>query len=221
MKLPIRLARSASVSLSVACEPFGRQILRRPLIAREQVEHDLFGIAHDPHHPRMAVHSLLQEGLDLGFLPRRLRRKSNQRLVVLAHVIGRLRLRRSQPPAGLRRSRPRSDMRSVRAQIRRRACCHREPDSAAAISAMISAASGITWRSSTRKQAGAQAIIDVVGVIGDVVGDRRDLGFQRGKAPQFQIAGRRCSPEIADGNAALAVTPERRAVALLSAGRYA
>src|ERR1700730_7892383 len=36
--------------------PFGRQIVGYLLVAREQVEQDLFGIAHHPHHPRMAVH---------------------------------------------------------------------------------------------------------------------------------------------------------------------
>ena len=33
------------------------------------------------------------------------------------------------------------------------------------------------------KQPGAQAIVDIVGVIGDVVGKGRDLRFQRGVAP--------------------------------------
>ena len=33
------------------------------------------------------------------------------------------------------------------------------------------------------EQAGAQAVVDVVGVIGDVVGDGGDLRLQRGVAP--------------------------------------
>ena len=33
------------------------------------------------------------------------------------------------------------------------------------------------------KQAGAQAVVDIVGVIGDVVGKGCDLRFQRGVAP--------------------------------------
>ena len=37
------------------------------------------------------------------------------------------------------------------------------------------------------KQAGAQPVVDVVGVIGDIVGEGRDLRLQRGKAPQLQI----------------------------------
>ena len=37
------------------------------------------------------------------------------------------------------------------------------------------------------EQAGAQAIVDVVGVIGDIVGEGRGLRLQRGIAPQLQI----------------------------------
>ena len=39
------------------------------------------------------------------------------------------------------------------------------------------------------EQAGAQSIVDVMGIIGDVVGNRSDLRFQRGIAPQLQIIG--------------------------------
>ena len=37
------------------------------------------------------------------------------------------------------------------------------------------------------EQAGAQAVVDVVGVIGDIVGEGRGLRLQRGEAPQLQI----------------------------------
>ena len=37
------------------------------------------------------------------------------------------------------------------------------------------------------KQAGAQPVVDIVGVIGDVVGEGRDLRLQRGEAPELQI----------------------------------
>ena len=66
------------------------------------------------------------------------------------------------------------------------------------------------------EQAGAQTIVDVVGVIGDVVGDRGDLGLQRGEAPQLQII----EPDVignADGNAMVAVAIR----ALLRCGRSA
>ena len=34
-----------------------------------------------------------------------------------------------------------------------------------------------------REQAGAQPVVDVVGVVGDIVGDGGDLGLGAGKAP--------------------------------------
>ena len=63
------------------------------------------------------------------------------------------------------------------------------------------------------EQSGAQAVVDVMGVIGDVVGDGRDLRLERGKAPEFQIV---VSDVIgdADGDAMLAVSADRRAAAL-------
>ena len=60
-----------------------------------------------------------------------------------------------------------------------------------------------------RKQAGAQAIVDIVRIIGDVVGDRGDLGLQRGKAPQFEVV----EPDVvgdSDRHAAIAIPPDRR-----------
>ena len=73
---------------------------------------------------------------------------------------------------------------------------------------MIASVSGITLRSSTAKEPGAQAVVDIVCVIGDVVGKGRDLGFQRRKTPQFQIEG---LVEVgdADGNTAFAIAPGR------------
>ena len=75
-----------------ALQPFGRKIAGIVLIAREQIEQDLLGLAHHPHHPRMAVHVLSQERFDLGLFLRDVRRKRDQRLGLSAHVIGGLRL---------------------------------------------------------------------------------------------------------------------------------
>ena len=66
MKLPIRARPLGLLSVAVGRQPFGRQVAGWLLIAREQVEQDLLGLAHHPHHPRMAVHPLLQERLDVG-----------------------------------------------------------------------------------------------------------------------------------------------------------
>ena len=48
-----------------------------------------------------------------------------------------------------------------------------------------------------REQFGAQAVVDVVGVIGNVVGDGRDLRLGAGVAPELEVLG-------------LAVTEDRR-----------
>src|SRR5260221_7837000 len=83
-------------------EPFGRQIARHLLIAREQVEQDLFGLAHHPHHPRMPVHPLLQERLDAGLGLRDACRKRDQDVTVVADIVDRSRLRGIETPARLR-----------------------------------------------------------------------------------------------------------------------
>ena len=38
-----------------------------------------------------------------------------------------------------------------------------------------------------REQLGAQAVVDIVGIIGDIVGERRKLGLGAGEAPQLEI----------------------------------
>ena len=63
------------------------------------------------------------------------------------------------------------------------------------------------------EQFGAQPVVDVVGVIGDVVGDRGDLRLDAGEAPQLQIL----QPRIIQDrrrHAVLAVAAERPAVAV-------
>ena len=38
-----------------------------------------------------------------------------------------------------------------------------------------------------REQLGAQPVVDIVGVIGDVVGDRRHLRLGAGEGPELQV----------------------------------
>ena len=58
-----------------------------------------------------------------------------------------------------------------------------------------------------REQLGAQSVVDVMGVIGDVVGDRGDLRLGAGEAPQLEVLAR---PVGADGgrHPALAMAPD-------------
>ena len=88
-----------------ALDPFGRQVPRRGLVAREQVEQDPFRLAHHPHDAVVAVHVLFQERLDRGLLLRNRGRKRDQRLMVVADVMRRLRFRCRKPPARLRHDR--------------------------------------------------------------------------------------------------------------------
>ena len=63
------------------------------------------------------------------------------------------------------------------------------------------------------EQFGAQPVVDVVGVIGDVVGEGGDLRLDAGEAPQLQIL----QPRIVEDrlrHAVLAIAAERRAVAV-------
>jgi hypothetical protein len=70
-----------------ALDPFGRQVARRGLVAREQVEQDLLPPRPSPASPAVAVHVLFQERLDRGLLLRDLGRKGDQRLMVVADVM--------------------------------------------------------------------------------------------------------------------------------------
>ena len=54
-------------------------------------------------------------------------------------------------------------------------------------SANISPTSGRSSRSATLEQAGAQAVVDVVVVVGDVVAQRRDLRLRPGMAVELEI----------------------------------
>ena len=42
--------------LARGIQPFRRQIAGRFAVALEQVDHDLLGLAHHPHHPLVPVH---------------------------------------------------------------------------------------------------------------------------------------------------------------------
>src|ERR1700756_2539469 len=88
---PPRPRRFALVRRAVA--PFARQVGRRLLVAREKIDHDIFGLTHDAHHAFMAVHVLFQERLDAGLGLRNVGRERDQLPPTVADIIGRLRLR--------------------------------------------------------------------------------------------------------------------------------
>ena len=71
-----------------------------------------------------------------------------------------------------------------------------------------------------REQIGAQAVVDVMGVVGDVVGERGALRFRARLRPQFEIV-RRAIGQDRRRHAVLGIAAGRRAVARRSAGRCA
>ena len=60
------------------------------------------------------------------------------------------------------------------------------------------------------EQVGAQAVVDIVGVVGDIVGESGDLRLGAGEAPELQIL-HAVIAEDRLGNAVLAIAAERRA----------
>ena len=124
---------------------------------------------------------LLQERLDPGLLLRDLRRKRDQRLMVVADVVGRLRLRGRKAPGRLRHDGPDH----VRNQF-----AHQFRTAPGIIERGVLPVDLLDDRPGERhrleivdaKQAGTQPVVDIVGVIGDVVGKGCDLRFQRGVA---------------------------------------
>ena len=166
----------------VALDPFGRQIAGRALVAGKQVEHDLFGVPHHPHYPLGPVHPNLQERLDRGLLLRDRRRKGDQRRMVMADVLRELRSCRFQPPAGFRKHRADEMGDQFAHQFRA------PPDVVEAGIVLVD--TGDDFRGQRHhlelidlEQAGTQTIVDVVGVVGDVVREGGDLCLQRGVAP--------------------------------------
>ena len=167
-------------------QPFGRQVARDLLVAREQIEQDLLGIAHYPHHPRMPVHPQFQERLDVGLGLRDVSGKCDQHLAMVADIVDRCRARCLQALTRLR---------DDRADQMGNQFAHQFRATPVVIEARILPGDfGDHFRGQRHdleivdgKQPGAQAVVDVVGVIGNVVGDRRDLRLQRGEAPKFQV----------------------------------
>ena len=157
MKLPIRRARVGVGSRRRSGGSHsGRQIAGRFLVAREQVGDDGFGLAHHPHHPRMPVHPLFQERLDVRFRLRDRRRKRDQRIAIVAHIVGRLRPGDIEPPTRFRDDRADQIAKSARAPVRRRAGCHRDRDNGCRYrrSSRRSAASLSDHRRGTGRRAG-------------------------------------------------------------------
>ncbi len=102
MKLPIRRARPVSGSAPFGGNHSAGRSAGVFSITSEQVEQDGLGLGHDPHHPRMPVHPLLQKCLDIGFGSRSLCRKRDQHVAIVTDVLDRSGARNIQAPTRLR-----------------------------------------------------------------------------------------------------------------------
>ena len=129
----------------------------------------------------------------------------------MAHVLDRARRQGSQARAGFRddvldhlRDQPAHQFMHQPPGI--------EPRCWPRMSAGCRGSSGSAGEVVEREQPGAQPVVDVMGVIGDVVGDGGDLGLGAGKAPQLEILSRPMKPDRVR-HAALAIAPDRAAVA--------
>ncbi len=187
--------------------PFRRQVPGRLAVTREQLADNVLGVPHDPHHPGVAIHPLVQERLGRRLGGGGFGSERHQRLRLEPHLLGRRRARRVQPPAGFRDHRfdqvgdqlpdqlraephlldigiPPTDLRDHGGgdRDRREVVDHKEPR--------------------------PQPVVDVVGVVGDVVGDGGDLGFQRGVAPELEIMTGDIVGNVL-GNAVLAIGADR------------
>ncbi len=154
---------------------------------REQIAHHALGVAHHAHHALMAVHARIQKALDggVGLLPSPAK----------TPPAGPPAWRTSAAVPGLSAAtrRPVSAITSsIMRVISRRTSLVHAPARLDARILRVDLAHDVAddrHRGDVveREQVGAQAVVDVMGVVGDVVGERRDLRFGAGLRPQFQI----------------------------------
>jgi hypothetical protein len=198
------------VGLLETLSPFVRQILRMRQEMAEQVAHHAFGRAHHAHHPRVAIHARKQEVLDGAVSSRHLGREARQRLARLAHRIGRGRRVQGEAPGAFRDH--------ILDHAVDQASDHlvhqtRLVDAGEAAAALVDDLPHQRDGGEILEveQLGAQPVVDIVGIVGDVVGDGRDLRLEAGMAPELQvlqlriIEDRRRHRAVAAGRATLAV----------------
>ena len=208
MKSAIRSARAGGIGGLEPAEPFGRQVVRRFDVVGEQAAHHLLGLAHDPHDAGVAVEPRIEEVLDRAVGLRHRREKPTTGRPALAHIV-----RPSPARSSAMWRRLCAITSSIMRVIRRRI-------SSWALAAGLEArmlrgdlAQDVAEQRQRREvldleQLGAQAVVDVVGVIGDVVGDGAALRLGAGIAPELEVVPARI---VGDGarQAALAIARDR------------
>ena len=165
-----------------ACAPGSRHV------AREQVAHDLLGVGHDRHHARVPVDVGEQELLEA----------LRSRRAIAGEK------RDDRPAAARTPSRLGSASAASRARVSRTSVVDHGGDhapdrprrrarrlgiaGAARPPASSGPASGTSTEIVERDEPGAQAVVEVVGVVGDVVGERRHLRLRRRPSCELERA---------------------------------
>ena len=166
--------------------PFGRHVLGGRGVAGEQIADDAFRLPHDAPDARVPIHARAEKAFDGTIGRGHAGRESDRGRAGEAQVGGGARRQRVQAAAGLRDDVLDQPRDQPPHQLVRLACGLERRIGAADLPQKIpdELDAGEVVRA---EQPGAQSIVDVMGVIGDVVGERRDLRLRARPAPQFEI----------------------------------
>src|SRR5262249_46235732 len=162
--------------------PFRRHVVGLFQVAGEQRANEALGVAHDAHDAAVAIHPGVKKTLNRAVGLGHLWREGANRMLGMPHVAGRARPQRPQATAGFRdhvldhlRDEVAHQFMHQSRRIERRVL-------AANIAQNVADQRNV-GEIFEHKKPGAQPVVDVVGVVGDIVGDGGDLGLGTGEAP--------------------------------------
>src|SRR5512143_1775079 len=185
---------AARAGLGCLIAPLGREGGLVLAIAREKLGHDPFGVAHDAVYTRGAVDARGEEGAQQIELALHRRRERDDRLLRVAHVVGALWIERDKPSPRL--GGDVVDHRGHEAS-ERLIKKPRPVDAGMGGVQLIKRARGDRHLDEIGEgeEGGTVAVIDVVVVIGDVVGERGDLSLDRRISGKLEILPRAISKD--------------------------
>ena len=162
--------------------PLLRQVGGMRAVTREQVAHHAGRLVHHAHDARMAIHMRLEEGFDSAIRLPHVRREAGNGRGGITYVIRRARAEPGKPPAGLGDDVIDEETDELPDQLM---------DKPMFVKARIGRTDAADDPAGQRhggdivdmKQRGAQAVVEVMGVVGDIVGEGGDLCLDAGEAP--------------------------------------
>ena len=155
--------------------------------------HHLLGVGHHGDHARMAVHVGPEERLDGAIGRGHHGREADHRRAGRAHLVGRGRRRGAEPPHALGHHVLDQSADQAAHQLVRRAAPDRCPGYWSRDLAQQAADHRHLREVGEREQIGAQAVVEVVRIVGDVVGDRRDLRLRARHGSRARDRALRCN----------------------------